>query len=240
MSVCCCDIRAATWWVLFQTPLSPQLSLNTEEQVEEDRGGTPLFLSSKAGACIRESRRPLSRSNSWFGERVSRECRLLTVGAQSDSCSVTRAQTWLCRWRRARRLGGHYGTGTDRRESSAHWQESSASTATLFMEIPRAESEHKHLAWRSQEADDLDYTVLSSFALTEKSWLQITKNVYRASGCVLGLFCFRYKARLNKKPSSFLSPTHFFWKPNFWEWKMGLWECWHISLHHNGTCYVNQ
>ena len=61
--------------------------------------------------------RPLCRSNSWFGERVSRECELLTVGAQPDSCSVTRGSDGDCVGGAEQgRLGGHYGTGTDRRE----------------------------------------------------------------------------------------------------------------------------
>lgn len=54
----------------------------------------------------------------------------------------------------------------------------------IFMEISRVESEHKHLAWRSREADGLDYTALSSFALTEKSWLQIPKKMFTGQQAV--------------------------------------------------------
>lgn len=179
--VWCCDVRAATRRVLSQAPLSPQLSPDAEEQVGGIRTSAVFFFCVRArsrsmhkGGSARS--RPLCRSNSWFGERVSRECELLTVGAQPDSCSVTRGSDGDCVGGAEQgRLGGHYGTGTDRREreSSAQGRASTASTRTVFMEISRVEGERKHLAWRSREARRLG---LHGRVLLCLDWEELTTN----------------------------------------------------------------
>lgn len=75
------------------------------------------------------------------------------------------------------------------------------------------------------------------FALTDKSWIAIATKCIRTRLCVSAL---PVKGPAEQESELFSLSHTLFLEPNFWEWKMGFWECWHISLHHNGTCYVNQ
>lgn len=96
--------------------------------------------------------------------------RLCSV-TQAQTVTVSAAQSAATRW--TSRLPGQTGERAARTDSRAQPR-----YRRFYMEIPRAERDQKHLAWRSREADRLDYTALSSFTFTEKSWLQMTKKMF--------------------------------------------------------------
>lgn len=178
-------------------------------QVEKNREADCTFTWSATPEHARgeSARRPVWRSNSWFGERVSWERRagyLLSVRGQASAPTLG---LWRCSVSVARSSGTRCGDVTAPGLRVQPGARSFEFRGTITSWKPHINTLHEEVG--RQTAWIVRLCV--PFAWTEKSWLHfIPKNVYRAAGRALGLFCFRYKAQLSKKPSSFLSPTHFF------------------------------